>query len=519
MSDNNSIKMAINEELNGVELYWPKDEKPNNTIKNILKDAGFRFSWKKELWYAKQSEKTLKLAQELSGEINQDQELVITDNSNQTTTTKPEQSYFPSYNTVGSTEIFKSSDIELNSRVSGYFADINAYIHFYADSAVLIDLTNALKIGKECNRYSIRKNVWDDHKSVLTELWNIGEIETVKAFHNAIITDSLNIETLEIDKGSQKGINTFSPFVEIKPIKTPKKWTIAHVWKAILSGQIFKGVKDGYYSDDYAYDAACNYGRGSSLDLIHLAERIIESSSGWWVSAGETKEGITPLSFNCHSFDSNTLYFDENCNIKKGEQRRRKEAEELENYNNSMLAEVKNITPEDVEENTLYTVTYLKMDNNSKKYHKISELLTGSELFWEDEVYTGNDTEPTIIYKCNRKVTAIENHNIIENKIYTISNFYNRPHFDDDQRFINMGNWETIITGKALKEVLQQGYKFPMIKESAEYKTFEQAITIIKNHITGKMAWGTKACDTDYQEAFKRILKEMNRLNINSSAM
>ncbi len=509
MTDN-SIKMVLNQELNGVELYWPEDEKPDNSLKNILKENGFHFHWQKKMWYAKQNVKTLGLAKKLSGEVSQEQTI-----TNQTT----KEPYFPSYTHVSGTEIFKNSDTELNSRVSGYFADINAYIHFYADSAVVIDLTNALKTGKECNRYSIRKNVWDDSKSVLTELWNIGKIETVKAFHNAIITESLNIETLEVDKGSQKGINTFSPFVEIKPIKTPIKWTIAHVWKAILSGQIFKGVKDGHYTDDYAYDAGCNFGTGSKLHLISFAEKIIESPSGWWVSAGETKDGIIPLSFNCHSFDSNTLYYDEKCNLKEAEQRRTKEAQELEDYNNSLLAQVKNLTPEDVEENILYKVTYLEMDDNSKRYSKTSELLTGSELFWEDEVYTGNETEPTIIYKCNRKVTAIENHNIIADKLYTISNFYNRPHFDDDTRFISMGNWETIITGKALVEVLQTGQKFPMIQESREYKIFDAAITVIKNHIAGTMRWCSGVCDTDYAESFKRIMKEINRLNTNSVAM
>ena len=509
MSDNNSIKMVINEELNGVELYFTN--KPEQTIINTLKSNGFRWSGKKFCWYAKQNEKTLLLAQTIteSEKVSQEAEPI--------TTTK--ENYYPSYTHVSGSEIFKSSEMELNSRVSGYFADINAYIHFYADSAVIIDLTNALKTGKECKRYSIRKNVWDDSKSILTELWNVGKIETVKAFYNAVTAGTLNIETLEICAGEEKGINTFSPFVEVKPIKTPNKWTIAHVWKAILSGQIFKGVKDGHYTDDYAYDAACNFGIGLGLNLISFAEKIIESPSGWWVSAGETKNGITPLSFNCHSFDSNTLYYDENCNLKEAEQRRTREAQEIENHNNSLLNQVQNITPEDVQENTLYKVTYLEMDNNTKKHYKTSELLTGSELFWEDEVYTGNETEPTIIYKCNRKVTAIENHNIIYDKLYTISNFYNRPHFDDDNRFINMGNWETILTGKALAEVLQDGHKFPMIQESREYKTFEQAITIIKNHISGKMSWGCKVCDIDYQEAFKRILKEMNRLNINSAVI
>ena len=48
-----------------------------------------------------------------------------------------------------------------------------------------------------------------------------------------------------------------------------------------------------------------------------------------------------------------------------------------------------------------------------------------------------------------------------------------------------MGNWETICTGKALKELLLEGYNFPIVRESTEYKTFEQAINRIQAHLSG----------------------------------
>lgn len=506
--------MLLNDELNGIELYWPEGEKPDKSLREVLKFNGFRFSWKKECWYAKKTDTRMNFVNEL---LNNTQEIINQETA--LTQTQNNNTYFPSYTHVNGTEIFKSSDIELNSNISGYYADINAYVHFYRDSVVLVDLTNALKTGKTCKRYSFRLNIYDDSKSVLTELWNIAKIETLKAFHNAVITESLSsIKTLDVYASEEKSIKTFSPFVEIKPIKIPKKWTIAHVWKAILSGQIYKGVKDGRYTDDYAYDAATNFSKGSRLHLVSLAEKLIEHSSGWWVSVDKEENGIIQLSVNCHSFDCNTLYFDVNCNMQEAENKRIKENQELEEYNNSMLAQVQEIVLKDVEENTLYNVTYLEMDDNTKKYYKTSKLLTGSELFWKDEVYAEDGTE-TIKYTCNRKVTAIEKQNIINDKLYTISNFYNRPHFEDDTRYINMGNWETIITGKALKEVLAQGNIFPMIKESTEYKTFDQAITYIQNHMTGKMKWCYGVCDTDYQESFKRIMKEINRLNINSTAI
>src|SRR5690606_6225857 len=114
-------------------------------------------------------------------------------------------------------------------------------------------------------------------------------------------------------------------FVKIKPIKKPEKWTVAHVWKAILAGQIYKGVKDGYYTDDYAHDAAVNFKTGSRIHLPSLAKKVIENPSGWRVYVDKEENGITQLSFNCHSFDCNTLYFDESCNIQEAQRRKEQE--------------------------------------------------------------------------------------------------------------------------------------------------------------------------------------------------
>jgi hypothetical protein len=495
------VNLVFNNELNGIELYF--DKKPLQDIIDSLKNAGFRWHKLKKCWYAKQSEKTLKIAQSITGK----QAETITE-------AKSSMSYFPLYDHVDGSKILQDSNIELDAYNSYYFADINAYIHFYRDSAVIIDLTDALKAGKTCKRYYIEHKEWKN-EGIWCDLVNNG-IRTFTELYNRAIT-GLNIDTLRVTITEEKAINTFSPFVEIKPIKKPEKWTIAHVWKAILAGQIYKGVKDGYYTDDYAHDAAVNFKTGSRIHLPSLAKQVIEHPSGWRVYVDKEENGIIQLSFNCYSFDCNTLYFDENCNIKEAEQRRIKEAEELENYNNSLLSQIIPIAPEEVKENALYNIIHLKMDDNSKKYNKVSELLTGLELFWQDEIYIGEDTEPTIEYQIRYKIISIEEYPIIDDKLYTISNFYNRPYFEDDRRFINMGNWETIITGKALKEVLQNGQKFPLIQES-KY-TFEQAITTIKNHITGKMIWCVGACDTDYQESFKRIMREINRLNVNVIAL
>lgn len=54
----------INEEKNGVEIYF--DEKPSSEVLETLKAHGFRWSKYKKCWYAKQSDQTISLAEQLA---------------------------------------------------------------------------------------------------------------------------------------------------------------------------------------------------------------------------------------------------------------------------------------------------------------------------------------------------------------------------------------------------------------------------------------------------------------------
>ena len=56
--------VVLNNELKGVELYF--EDKPAKSIRDSLKANGFRYHGGKVCWFARQSEKTLKVAQELS---------------------------------------------------------------------------------------------------------------------------------------------------------------------------------------------------------------------------------------------------------------------------------------------------------------------------------------------------------------------------------------------------------------------------------------------------------------------
>ncbi|MCM3387296.1 hypothetical protein M3649_04005 [Ureibacillus chungkukjangi] len=63
-NNNTEITYKLNEEKNGIEIYFT--DKPEEEIRNLLKASGFRWSKYNKCWYAKQSEKTNRLAEQLS---------------------------------------------------------------------------------------------------------------------------------------------------------------------------------------------------------------------------------------------------------------------------------------------------------------------------------------------------------------------------------------------------------------------------------------------------------------------
>lgn len=61
---NNSVTMKLNDEKNGVEIYFT--EKPSEEIRTQLKSNGFKWSRFNKCWYAKQNANSLNLAEQLS---------------------------------------------------------------------------------------------------------------------------------------------------------------------------------------------------------------------------------------------------------------------------------------------------------------------------------------------------------------------------------------------------------------------------------------------------------------------
>lgn len=224
-----------------------------------------------------------------------------------------------------------------------YISRDHVKLHRYAGSLLIMDIADAMKPGKICEKFTF--NWWPhdqipagidelfaahnyDTRAILATLralpWQKAkhhrtgeEMDYWQSIDRAALVAALpdfarNPEALKLDinRGDHQAIRIFSPFAQVNPLPhAPKKWTVAHVVRALMAGQFRKLKCNGVYTDDYAFDAGADFQRGEIKNAVAFARRIMESPSGWWASAGDG--GI--VSICCHHFDSNEFTFDINA--------------------------------------------------------------------------------------------------------------------------------------------------------------------------------------------------------------
>ena len=418
-----NASLVVNQEHNGLELYF--HEKP---AESILAKLGSNKRWhyhrQKKCWYAKHTEENQTFAKQfLPGE------------TGAASAIEAGTPFFPSYDHVGGTPIYRSSDLSCWDHHEGYFSDINAYVEVRPDRITIRDLREALVPGGECERLVLTQRDQFASSCLHDGLSTFGAVYE-KFFAQRELPDC------EVYSSTRKGSRVFTPFKEIKPIYTPAKWTLPHVWKAILAGQIFEGAVDAHYTDDYAYDAAVNYREGIVLHLPSFARKLIEEPSGWYVfpDKGKSDSKSIQLSVNCHGFDLNTLRFDESCDWAEVTRRRDQRTREQTEHNAAL--EMQLLSYDEcaalAQPNGLYDVRYIKMNHNTDLYEEHPALLLGRSI---------SDGERLL-----RDVVAVEPHVIRPDALYAIDCEEDLAQMDE--RVIRTSD-EFIVSGMALREMLE----------------------------------------------------------------
>jgi len=200
------------------------------------------------------------------------------------------------------------SFVKRNTYDGCYLEGTNIYLQLRGrdrNMLVIGDVSNAYKRGKECVFYTLTGNEFNCIYQVMVKFnYNLEAIITACATLDfATKLNGTLFEKLSISKHTEKGVNTYSPFLlnRLSPLKEiPKKWTLNHVIRMLANDQ-FEGLcTSGKYTDDYANDSACDFQRGA-VDRDDMLLKLVEQSRGWWINGGE-QDGVE-LGINCHSFD------------------------------------------------------------------------------------------------------------------------------------------------------------------------------------------------------------------------
>lgn len=203
-------------------------------------------------------------------------------------------------------KIYESlSNVTINSMPYGetcYFKKENVSVigcHTHGESFefLVTDLTNAMK-PKKCEGYRYTFKFDDDAANEITS-----------PFYDSMET-LIDIESHR-QPYSVKGSSTFSPWAKLNPVtKMPKRWNLGHLRNLIANDQIVKAVKNGRYTDDYAFDNANDFGRGN-MDPVPFVQEIVEHNGGWRIYQEAVEDnGLVRLSVCCHLFDLNTIWVD-----------------------------------------------------------------------------------------------------------------------------------------------------------------------------------------------------------------
>lgn len=470
-----TITMTLNDEKKGVELRF--SEKPDESIREKMKALRFRYSRPQNMWYAKQVDDTLAFAMAISAG----------EESAPGTPLALQTPFYPPYSTVDGVNIYPSSkDVSIWDERTGYFADIPALIKTTSDYVMILNLTNAMVPGKTCKRLRVyRQKMYDDR--VMTE-----GMRTFADLYEHFFNLRRIPEGCDAYEDDEKSMRTFSPFVQVKPIKTPDKWTLPHVWKAILSGQIYEGWIDGKYTDDYAYDAATNYSSGRGIHLPSFAADLIDSPGSWNVSVDKRMGNTVQLSINCYHYDCRTLLYDEHCSLVEGERRRAEAEQSCEDQNHALLSQqLRSVENDPIH---VYLVDYLEMDSNTDQYVVRTARTTGG--------YIKQDCTYEFCPIIRQSVETI-----VDENMYQLYNSIHRPPATDDRRLIWIDEWTVYTTGLAFCEMLNEGYRNDEIGECVAPVAFAE---MLADRCTGRVmtAFGNKV---DYADMVDRFRCEIQR--------
>lgn len=197
-------------------------------------------------------------------------------------------------NTIKTLWKLTSGKTEVQIRHRTIRASRNAY------SLILEDITDGGKTGKQAVKASIsnleRGYTYDAFEtaiewfSILLDMFLSNEYPN----HDVHIT----LQGLECRASLKKAYRLLNE-ANLKPLaEIPVRWSLRQVARVLANQQYEPGSFqcDGHYTDDYAYDAAVNFGKGPTSHKRLLTD-LVEDPSGYKTWADDQRVHVA-----CHYF-------------------------------------------------------------------------------------------------------------------------------------------------------------------------------------------------------------------------
>lgn len=179
-----------------------------------------------------------------------------------------------------------------------------------------------MKSGKECEKKIFYTS--NQRFGNLAEMGVTLRNQGIETYSDVLKAKSLPDFQSEVK--TVKGVRVFSPFVEVKPIQEPNKWTTSHLAKAILSGQIYHG--------DFCTSTGFET---MGIDLPEMARKMIEEpTKQLWFQQSKQEDGQVHVSLRDYHHDSYDFMFDEECTLELKEEKRQEIQDMLECHGMNM---------------------------------------------------------------------------------------------------------------------------------------------------------------------------------------
>lgn len=201
-------------------------------------------------------------------------------------------------------DVVELADVRVGT--SFYTDDGAFHVHRYASNFTITDIADGYRVGKQCPQIVIMNRFGQDPAAMRTFLMdqkNQG-VTGLYGLFDKYVQDA-DVGDIKVLVREVKAKEVFNPLRlgHIKPLtKLPKRFGNDQLIKAIANGQYDVLSQNFRYTDDYAGDAANNFGRGELNPIAQLEDLITKRAAVQFST--DRGDGIVEVTYGAHSNDS-----------------------------------------------------------------------------------------------------------------------------------------------------------------------------------------------------------------------